>query len=97
MRPASETRIALLRSACHFSSQGQRPTLLELSRHAQVGIAVATYTVDNMCRAGQLQRVGERRVDYRNRPVAEYAPASQPIELRAVNALQSTMSSWISR
>ena len=95
MRPASEIRTALLQAAHHFQQQGQQPTLLELSRRAQVGIAAATTTVKNMTRSGQLQICGLRRVDYRNRPVAEYTPASQPIELQPAQVLQSAMSGWI--
>ena len=77
------------------ASPHERPTLLELAHQAQVGVAAATHTVKNLRRAGLLQICGTRRVAYRNRPVAEYAPASQPIELTAVHALQSTLHCWV--
>lgn len=94
MRPASDVRIALLQAVRHCHGLGQRPTLLELAHQAQVGVEAATHTVKNLRRAGLLQICGTRRVAYRNRPVAEYAPASQPIELTAVQSLQSTINRW---
>lgn len=94
MRPASESRTALLQAAHHFADLGQRPTLLELAHQAQVGMAVATTTVKNLRRAGLLTIYGTRRVAYRNRPVAEYAPAGQSVERTAGHALQSTLSHW---
>lgn len=95
MRPASDVRIALLQAVRHCHGLGQRPTLLELAHQAQVGVEAATHTVKNLRRAGLLQICGTRRVAYRNRPVAEYAPASQPIELTAVQSLQSTLHCWV--
>ncbi|MDD2728307.1 hypothetical protein [Malikia sp.] len=95
MRPASEVRTALLQAVRHCHGLGQSPTLLELAHQAQVGVAAATHTVKNLRRAGLLQICGTRRVAYRNRPVAEYAPVSQPIELAAVHSLQSTLHSWV--
>lgn len=94
MRPASDIRTALLQAALAAHASGQSPTLLELAHQAQVGVAAATHTVKNLRRAGLLQICGTRRVAYRNRPVAEYAPVSQSIELTAAHSLQSTLSSW---
>ncbi|WP_280189097.1 hypothetical protein [Delftia sp. PS-11] len=45
----------------------------ELAEAARVGIDACRRAVDNMHRAGVLAKVGERRVSYRNRPVALYA------------------------
>lgn len=73
MRPAGEVRLALLKAARELTTVEQSATLLELAKHSQVGFMAARRTVDNMRRAGVLQVVRTRRVDYRNRPVAEYA------------------------
>ena len=78
MRPASETHLALLQAAHAIRREriecGQGATLQELVHRSQVGLKNARATVANLKRAGHLQIVGERKVDYRNRPVAEYAP-----------------------
>ena len=79
MRPASETHLALLQAAhairMERAASGQGATLLEMAHRAQVGYKVARALVPKLKARGQLLVVGERRVDYRNRPVAEYAPA----------------------
>jgi hypothetical protein len=51
------------------------PTIRDLASAARVGAEIARHTVHNMSRAGELVIVGERRVEYRNKPVAEYRPA----------------------
>lgn len=78
MRPAGDIRHALLRAAQDLRQQGQHPTLRELAAHAQVGVDAATTTVKNLRRAGLLAVTGDRRVTYRNKPVAVYALAEQP-------------------
>ena len=79
MRPIGDVSQALLESAAKLATEidGQRhgPTLQELAAHARVGSRAALNSIKNLTRAGKLQPVAERRVDYRNRPVAEYAPA----------------------
>jgi hypothetical protein len=77
MRPAGDVRQALFTAACTFHNQGMPATLRELAHKSQVGLDDARRCVDNMKRAGDLTIVGTRRVDYRNRPVSEYAPAVQ--------------------
>ena len=74
-----------LMSAAHALATPERaPTLRELAAHAQVGLDAANATMKNLSRAGRMQKVRERRVAYRNRPVAEYAPAAAPeLESRA--------------
>lgn len=49
-------------------------TLAELAARSQVGRDAARRCIDNMRRSGALEIVGTRKVDYRNRPVSEYAP-----------------------
>jgi hypothetical protein len=78
MRPLGQISTALLSAADKLAYEvgGQRrgPTLQEMAHHAQVGIQAARDAVHNLRRAGKLVPVAERKVDYRNRPVAEYAP-----------------------
>lgn len=76
MRPAGEIRQALLHACKALARPEQAPTLRELAAHARVGIAAAEVAVKNMRRAGVLHVPRTRRVPYRNRPVAEYAPAA---------------------
>lgn len=78
-RPAGsvgEVGQALISAAQALATPERAPTLRELAAHAQVGMDAAAATVKNLSRSGRMQKVRERRVDYRNRPVAEYAPAA---------------------
>lgn len=79
MRPAGEISLALLKAARDLARQvdGQRKgaTLAELAARACVSKEVATDRVKKLKSRGRLEKVGERRVAYRNRPVVEYAPA----------------------
>jgi len=80
MRPTGEVSLAMLQAAHAIrrerATSGQGPTLAELVARSQVGYKVARATVSNLKRAGHLEIVGTRRVPGRNRPVAEYAPAT---------------------
>ena len=76
MRPAGEVRQALLNACTQLATPDRGPTLLEMAAVACVGMQAARRTVENMSRAGQLHRVRDRKVEYRNRPVAEYVPAA---------------------
>jgi len=97
MRPLSDVARAILRTACELSAAGRRVTLAEMAAGACVGQQAARQTVSNLKRHGHLQIVGQRRVSYRNRPVAEYAPA-EPATLVAEPAswsdLGRCLSSW---
>ena len=76
MRPAGEVRQALLNACTQLATPDRGPTLREMAAVACVGLQAARRTVENMSRAGQLRRVRDRKVEYRNRPVAEYVPAA---------------------
>lgn len=76
MRPPGEISLALLGAARELCTPDQCPTLAELAAHAQVGYDAATSTVKNLKRHGRLRIVRTRAVAYRNKPVAEYAPAN---------------------
>lgn len=88
MRPAGEVRMALLGAALELvppearaNPQAPRPTLREIAHKACVGLDVASTTIKNMTRAGQLQQVRTRQVDYCNKPVAEYEPITAALDL----------------
>ncbi|MEW6479764.1 MAG: hypothetical protein AB1455_09965 [Pseudomonadota bacterium] len=95
MRPAGEIRQVLLRAVSELATPDRAPTLTELAHHAQVGIKAAETTVKNMRRHGHLRIVRTRKVAYRNRPVAEYAPA-EPVadEGSGFVDLAHVMSGW---
>ena len=71
--------MALLQSAHHLGTA----TLREMVRHSQVSQDTGRSTVRDLKRYGHLQIVDTRRVDYRNRPVAVYAPAPKIVDLLA--------------
>lgn len=82
-RPAGEVRQALLQAVEALveelraaGSPFQGPTLQEIMMRARIGRQDARVCVPHCKRSGALRIVGQRRVDYRNRPVAEYALGS---------------------
>ena len=106
MRPAGETHLALLQAAHairqEYAESGRGATLQEMCHRSQVGYKVARALVPKLQERGQLQVVGERRVDYRNRPVREYAPVDQPAvpteddyESPGLVVLSSCMADWV--
>lgn len=75
MRPAGEVRQTLMR-VCRVHARAERGlTVREWAELACVGLDAAQRTVENMARAGQVCKLKDRTVTYRNRPVAEYVPA----------------------
>lgn len=96
MRPASEERMALLQAAAELTTPHQAPTQRELAERAQVAYDKARSMVRDMARYGALCVVRERRVAYRNRPVAEYAPAVRQAGGQAAGhfALQAAIGTW---
>lgn len=86
MRPAGDPRLALLKAAADLTTAARSPTLQELVSRSCVGREAARRTVDNMRRAGLLVIVRTRKVDYRNRPVAEYAPKDDVVVPEATAA-----------
>ncbi|RMX06728.1 hypothetical protein D8I35_09510 [Corticibacter populi] len=83
MRPAGEISAALLQALERRAGQGL--TMRELAEAAQVGSDAARRTLDNLRRHGRVRIAGQRRVSYRNRPVAEYA-LPDPRQAPASNA-----------
>ncbi len=89
--------MALFNAASTISTPQRGATLAELADKACVGREAARRTVDHMKRAGALQIVGQRRVEYRNRPVAEYAPAVMAGQRLAQGWVQlgACLSGWV--
>lgn len=101
MRPAGEIRQALIKAArdvvADLSMPNRGATLAELADRSCVGRDAARRYVDNMRRSGALQIVGQRRVDYRNRPVAEYVPVDRgmPLVEQGWVDLGQCMADWV--
>ncbi len=74
MRKAGDSRLALLKAAADLTTVTRSPTMRELAERACVGRVAAAHTVKTMRKAGLLVIVRTRKVDYRNKEVAEYAP-----------------------
>ena len=99
MRPAGEIRKALLDACVALASAVQDPahgpTLREIAHRACVGLDAAQDTMKNMVRAKVVHSVNTRRVDYRNRPVAEYRPGAMAMAANdAVAALSGAVQAW---
>lgn len=76
MRPAGEVRQAVLQAVHELATPDRGGTLKEIMQRACVSYDACRRTIDNMVRAQALRIPRTRVVDYRNRPVAEYEPAS---------------------
>lgn len=94
MRPAGEVRLALLNACSQLATPERGATLRELAVRACVGFDAARSTVRDMKRAGQIRQARERRVDYRNRPVAEYEPAMPSVGAAGFVDLGSVLRAW---
>lgn len=99
MRTAGEVHQALIKAARELATQDRCATLAELADRACVGRDAARMHVPKLKSRGHLCIVRERRVDYRNRPVAEYAPV-KVLSLEDVQAmtgavvLSNCMQAW---
>lgn len=101
MRPAGEVRQALIQAArdvvADLGMPNRGATLAELADRSCVGRDAARRCIDNMRRSGALQIVAQRRVDYRNRPVAEYVAvdATLPLLEQGHVHLGQCMADWV--
>ena len=96
MRPKGAVHLALLDAAKALATPDRGATLRELAQYACVGDSVARYMVSAMTKHGALEIVRTRRVNYRNRPVCEYA-IPRPVEQSPESggcALGAAMASW---
>ena len=94
MRPVGDVRQALLQACMELATPTQGPTLRELAAKACVGLDAARRTVSDMHRAQQIRVLRERRVAYRNRPVAEYVPAAMLPQEGGGADLASVLQAW---
>lgn len=97
MRPMDEVSLALLAAARKLVTPDRAPTMSELAAAAGVAQGVARYTVQNLKRAGTLCIVRERKVERRNRPVAEYAPTTSGAVCDTRAELRNVLSLWVQR
>jgi len=99
MRPAGDVNQALIRAARLLAAESEAggASLAEIAAKACVGRDAARQHVPNLKRRGRLEIVGERRVDYRNRPVALYAPAdpSAPLIQPGPVLLGQCLQAWV--
>ncbi len=77
MRPADEVTRVLLFAVCALHGAGRSATLSELAGATGVAVHMVRSRVRDLRRHGHLTIVRQRRVAWRNRPVAEYAPATR--------------------
>lgn len=96
MRPAGELHLAILKAAREITGPDKGATLRELAAKACVGYKAARYVVGNMRRCGALEVRELIRVDYVNRPVAQYAipDSTKPKPGDNVGALTAAMAAW---
>lgn len=94
MRPVGEVRQALLQACIEIATPERGATLREMAHSACVGVDAARRTVSDMSRAKQIRKVRDRRVQYRNRPVAEYVPAGPEREQDGGADLASVLRVW---
>ena len=95
-RPLGELSVELLRALDALKQEGMKPTMREIAFRAQMGLPAARVTVVNLLRAGHLVVTSHRRVNYRNRPVAEYGrPTTKPAPADAgAVSLANALSAW---
>jgi hypothetical protein len=96
MRPVGDVSAALVAAARELRTPERAPTLAELAAKAQVARGAARRAIDNLCRAGKLHIVRRRKVSYRNRPVAEYAPCDVPpaVDGNGILHLGELLAAW---
>lgn len=96
MRPVGEISLALLDAVVELRTDDWAPTVRDLALHTQVGLDTATDTMKNLKRHGRVRIVRTRRVDYVNKPVAEYDLAPpEPAQGDGFVDLGSVLSVWL--
>lgn len=92
-RPREQKSQALLDALKVLIDQGLHPSLRELSHQSLVAVREARWIMSSLVRAGHVEITGFRRVQYRNRPIAEYGFPSSTPELGHA-ALESVLRCW---
>lgn len=93
-RPRGEVHLALLRAVQELATPERGVTVREAAAHACVGLVAARSTMRNLKRYGVLEIARTRRVPYRNRPVAEYAPPSAAPGGTAERGIDALAAAW---
>lgn len=96
MRPAGDVSQSLLAAVDRLTTPERAPTLQELASAAQVGVDVASQTLKDMKRYGRVWIPRTRRVEYRNRPVAEYARLAPMavVANQSVSGVNALLQAW---
>ncbi len=95
MRPAGEINTLLVAAIERLTTPDQGPTLDELARATQVAKDKASQMLKVMKFRGRVCIPRTRRVEGRNKPVAEYAlPVAQGAANDAVMGLAAAMRVW---
>jgi hypothetical protein len=94
VRPLGEVSLALLDAVVELRTDVRAPTLRELALHAQVGFDAAESTMKNLSRHRHVRIARRRRVDYVNKPVAEYDLPEPEVGAGFVD-LGNVLSAWM--
>jgi hypothetical protein len=98
MRPKGEIHLALLKAVGELATPERGASLREIAARACVGIASARHTMHYLNRSGAVVIARTRRVEYRNRPISEYAlPAPAPAnnsDAQHWSALGAALTGW---
>ena len=100
-RPRGEIRQALGQAAAALVQAQGGATWRDLAVQACVGYAKAREVVRDMARAGELQAVGEVRVEHARRPMVRYAPGAAASRVGGWSATQygaplsGVLSAWV--
>lgn len=95
MRPAGHFSQVLLQAVEQLAAPERGVTLQELADHTQIAKAKAAQMLKAMKFHGRVSIARTRRVDGRNRPVAEYAlPVPQDAANDVVMNLSAAMRIW---
>jgi hypothetical protein len=78
MRPPGDIRKAIDQAARELAIERDAATWRDMAERANVGYLTARRTVENMERAGALQRVGSEKREHSRRWMALYAPVPAP-------------------
>lgn len=93
-RPQEAKTDAILEALKALSTQGQHPTMRELSHRSQVSFRDTRATLSNLVRAGHLEIKSFRRVHYRNRPIAEYGIPESHDSQTPITSLNEALNAW---
>lgn len=94
MRPAGTVSQALLKAVQQLATPERGPTLREIAAAAELDVTVARRAIPNMKRYGRIRICGERRVQGRNRPVAEYGMPVVRAEAANDFSLSMAIAAW---